>query len=276
MFLPKDAHRLSLPAVWHAVFDSQTSLWAAFILKPCCSLLMNTFFILVYLSSGSPSAFITVNKSTLTCSAFGYTPPTVLLYTCPGLQDTYVPPLVVLCVCSEIWIQRLNVIMSQTKYNNSNEQVFPSFAGVEMFLPIKCPKMIWPHSGTRRRSKWGNPFHCPLLMMSLWNVWLLMIWACPVKFLSLVSFANRCVFIFLKPCLCARSATVGLCLCRSTWGVLHTCSDWGCEHCWCPLPTPTGCHVQVETGLCYSYFTHILINTHAESFGSADFLSFGL
>lgn len=134
---------------------------------------------------------------------------------------------------------------------NNNEPV--CFAGVEMFPPIKCPKMIWPHSGTKRRSKWGNPFHCPLLMMSLWNVWLLMIWARPVKFLSLVSFSNRCMFIFLKPCLCARSATVGLCLCRSTWGVLHACSNWGCEHCWCPLPAPTGCHVQVETGLCRKF-----------------------
>lgn len=41
--------------------------------------------------SGSPSTIITVENNTLTCSTSGYPLPTVLLYTCPGIQDTYVP-----------------------------------------------------------------------------------------------------------------------------------------------------------------------------------------
>lgn len=43
------------------------------------------------ISSGSPSTIITVENNTLTCSTSGYPLPTVLLYTCPGTQDTYVP-----------------------------------------------------------------------------------------------------------------------------------------------------------------------------------------
>ncbi len=41
--------------------------------------------------SGSPNAFISVENDTLTCSSSGYPLPTVLWYTCPGPQDTYVP-----------------------------------------------------------------------------------------------------------------------------------------------------------------------------------------
>ncbi|XP_075888214.1 macrophage colony-stimulating factor 1 receptor 2 [Nelusetta ayraudi] len=36
----------------------------------------------------SPSTIITVENNTLTCSTSGYPLPTVLLYTCPGIQDT--------------------------------------------------------------------------------------------------------------------------------------------------------------------------------------------
>uniref|UniRef100_A0A3Q1IJ69 receptor protein-tyrosine kinase n=1 Tax=Anabas testudineus TaxID=64144 RepID=A0A3Q1IJ69_ANATE len=38
----------------------------------------------------SPSAAITLKNDTLTCSSSGYPPPTILFYTCPGVQDTYV------------------------------------------------------------------------------------------------------------------------------------------------------------------------------------------
>lgn len=42
-------------------------------------------------SSGSPSAIVSVENDTLTCSSSGYPRPTILWYTCPGVQDTYVP-----------------------------------------------------------------------------------------------------------------------------------------------------------------------------------------
>lgn len=41
--------------------------------------------------SGTPSSVISLENETLTCSSSGYPLPTILWYTCPGVQDTYVP-----------------------------------------------------------------------------------------------------------------------------------------------------------------------------------------
>lgn len=44
-------------------------------------------------SSGSPNAIISVENNTLICSSSGYPRPEVVWYTCPGVQETYVPRL---------------------------------------------------------------------------------------------------------------------------------------------------------------------------------------
>lgn len=178
----------------------------------------------------------------LTCSSSGYPAPVIVWYICPGVQKTYVLswissrqcPLLAPFSESFQWLSWFVVVQVRQSHHLRGSGRWHNLAAWwrERYQTPQPASITWwwCHSGMRgQQSRWRVSQSLPASYVTQEH--------------------DGGLFSASRISWHKKKKITPFVFCRRRSYCVHASSDWSRERCLHPLPAPTGCPLQVETGL---------------------------